>query len=111
MSGPADVAPSAPTAPTSPDAAPEGGAPDGVARARRNPIARLALWLIHLWQVLREGRPSPCRYVPTCSTYAAEAITNHGVARGGWLAVRRLARCQPFGSHGYDPVPPPRKVH
>lgn len=72
--------------------------------------ARAALALIRWYQLAREGRPSPCRYVPSCSSYAAEAISTHGSARGSWLAVRRLSRCHPLGSSGYDPVPPPRKA-
>jgi uncharacterized protein len=47
-----------------------------------------------------------CRHVPSCSTYAAEAVTIHGAARGAWLAAKRLARCHPFGTSGFDPVPP-----
>lgn len=47
-----------------------------------------------------------CRFTPSCSQYATEAVARHGVVRGGWLAVRRLARCHPFGSFGIDPVPP-----
>lgn len=47
-----------------------------------------------------------CRFQPTCSCYALEALEKHGAARGGYLAVRRLARCHPLGSSGYDPVPP-----
>lgn len=47
-----------------------------------------------------------CRYLPTCSDYAYEAIEQHGTRRGGWLALRRLARCTPWGGSGYDPVPP-----
>jgi putative membrane protein insertion efficiency factor len=49
-----------------------------------------------------------CRYLPSCSDYAAEAVRVHGAARGAVLAARRLARCHPFGGHGVDPVPAPR---
>ena len=49
--------------------------------------------------------PPSCRFTPTCSAYAEEAVTEHGALRGGWLAFRRVLRCHPFGSSGYDPVP------
>lgn len=54
------------------------------------------------------GRPSPCRFFPTCSEYSREAIESHGAGRGLWLTIRRLVRCRPFGPSGFDPVPPVR---
>ncbi len=50
--------------------------------------------------------PARCRFHPSCSTYALEALTTHGALRGAWLTVRRLLKCQPFHPGGYDPVPP-----
>lgn len=49
--------------------------------------------------------PSRCRFYPTCSEYAIEAIALHGSSKGGWLALKRISKCHPFGSSGYDPVP------
>jgi uncharacterized protein len=69
------------------------------------PAARALDLLIRAYQSVAAGRPSPCRYVPSCSVYAREALAAHGAVRGGWFAVRRLARCHPWGRHGYDPVP------
>jgi putative membrane protein insertion efficiency factor len=46
-----------------------------------------------------------CRFEPTCSEYAEEALRRYGLFRGGWLTLKRLARCHPWGGHGYDPVP------
>ena len=68
--------------------------------------ARPLLFLVRLYRRVRAGRPSPCRFDPTCSTYALEALEQHGALRGSWLTVRRLARCHPWGGHGWDPVPP-----
>ena len=61
--------------------------------------------LVRGYQKAREGRPSPCRFVPSCSTYAVEALEAHGAAKGGWYATRRILRCHPWGGQGYDPVP------
>jgi putative membrane protein insertion efficiency factor len=67
--------------------------------------ARPVLALVRLYQHAREGRPSPCRFVPSCSTYAVEALEAHGALKGSWLSLRRLSRCHPWGGQGYDPVP------
>ncbi|MFZ8997349.1 MAG: membrane protein insertion efficiency factor YidD [Ilumatobacteraceae bacterium] len=68
-------------------------------------MQRLMLRSIVMYQRAVEGRPSPCRFFPTCSEYGLEAIKTHGAGRGLWLTVRRLSRCRPFGPSGYDPVP------
>jgi putative membrane protein insertion efficiency factor len=62
--------------------------------------------LVRAYQiVLSPLLPASCRYYPSCSTYAIEALERHGALRGGWLTLRRLARCNPFRPGGYDPVP------
>jgi len=72
-------------------------------------LAFLLRGLIRAYQFLVSPvLPPACRYLPTCSEYAADALLAHGAARGSWLALRRLARCHPWGGSGYDPVPPPR---
>ncbi|MEM9611534.1 MAG: membrane protein insertion efficiency factor YidD [Actinomycetota bacterium] len=68
-------------------------------------MKRLLLKMIRLYQATSSVRQPRCRYFPTCSHYAAEAIETHGAGRGTWLAVKRLGRCHPFGSFGFDPVP------
>ena len=50
-----------------------------------------------------------CRFTPTCSAYADEALRLHGARKGSWLAIKRIARCHPWGGHGYDPVPTANK--
>jgi putative membrane protein insertion efficiency factor len=74
----------------------------------RSLAARPLHALIRLYQRMTAARPSPCRYDPTCSSYALDALEGHGAARGAWLATRRLCRCHPWGGQGWDPVPPPR---
>ncbi len=53
--------------------------------------------------------PSSCRYTPTCSHYAVEALQTHGLLKGFWLAAKRITSCNPWGGSGYDPVPPKNK--
>ncbi|MGH9190793.1 MAG: membrane protein insertion efficiency factor YidD [Acidimicrobiales bacterium] len=69
------------------------------------PVRRAVGAGIRLYQAATAYRPPSCRFVPTCSDYAFEAISVHGLGRGGWLSLRRLVRCQPIGGHGFDPVP------
>jgi putative membrane protein insertion efficiency factor len=68
--------------------------------------ARLALGAIRAYQrTISPSLGNVCRYEPTCSHYAHEAIERHGLLHGGALAIHRLLRCRPFGGRGYDPVP------
>ena len=67
---------------------------------------RFLLWLIRFYRVSISPLHKPCcRFVPTCSQYAFEAITKYGALKGGYLALRRILRCNPFCKGGYDPVP------
>jgi putative membrane protein insertion efficiency factor len=69
-------------------------------------MVTVALGLIRLYQeAISPWLPPVCRYYPSCSAYGYDAIQTYGVWRGGWLTVRRLARCHPFQPGGYDPVP------
>ncbi|MDR0316486.1 MAG: membrane protein insertion efficiency factor YidD [Treponema sp.] len=69
-------------------------------------MKKIALVLIRFYQkAVSPHFPPSCRYYPTCSAYAFESVEKHGFARGGLLALRRILRCHPFHSGGYDPVP------
>lgn len=81
----------------------------GARRTRPGPVARGVLVLIRLYQRgISPGLGTMCRFEPSCSRYAYEAIEVHGAGRGLWLATRRLGRCHPGTPGGYDPVPPAR---
>ncbi|HET7874733.1 MAG TPA: membrane protein insertion efficiency factor YidD [Methylomirabilota bacterium] len=68
--------------------------------------ARVGVLLIRGYQfLLRPLLPAACRYEPSCSQYAARSIMSHGLLRGGWLALKRIGRCHPWGPGGYDPPP------
>lgn len=76
--------------------------------ARATPLAAVPLvLLVRLYQVtLSPFLGGACRFQPTCSNYALEALRTHGALRGSWLAARRIGRCRPGGGAGWDPVPP-----
>jgi len=67
--------------------------------------ARGAVVLVKGYQRVTANRPSPCRYVPTCSNYALDAYELHGFVKGSWLTAKRIGRCHPWSSSGWDPVP------
>jgi putative membrane protein insertion efficiency factor len=107
--GTASMPPAVPP-PVPPPGAP--GAVDPLLPVRTAPIsppsgrvARMLVRLVEAYQSAFSWRPSPCRFVPSCSNYALEALEVHGARRGSWLALRRLGRCHPWGAHGEDPVP------
>ncbi len=86
--------------------------PEPAARSKTfaSRLAALLVWpliaLVRLYQIVLSPwlRPA-CRFTPSCSNYALEALRKHGPLKGSWLTIRRLARCHPWGGHGYDPVP------
>ncbi|MCC8037210.1 MAG: membrane protein insertion efficiency factor YidD [Bacteroidales bacterium] len=69
-------------------------------------IKKLLILPIRFYQLaISPMLPQSCRYVPTCSQYAIEALQKHGALKGSWLAIKRICRCHPWGGSGYDPVP------
>ncbi|MDD4746349.1 MAG: membrane protein insertion efficiency factor YidD [Salinivirgaceae bacterium] len=77
-------------------------------------MEKLISWIlvipIHIYRYLiSPWLPNSCRHVPTCSAYALEAIKEHGPFVGFWLGFKRVLKCHPWGTHGYDPVPPKKK--
>jgi putative membrane protein insertion efficiency factor len=76
------------------------------AATRRRPVRRALLAVIRFYsQAISPALPARCRFYPSCSAYAAEAVARHGAARGSWLALRRLAKCAPWHPGGVDLVP------
>ena len=73
-----------------------------------DPVARLIMLLVNGYRRVGALLPPRCRFAPSCSAYALEALAGYGALRGSWLAVRRIGRCHPFHPGGYDPVPPRR---
>tara|TARA_B100001093_G_scaffold380546_1_gene366002 strand:+ start:6533 stop:6745 length:213 start_codon:yes stop_codon:yes gene_type:complete len=69
-------------------------------------ILKFLLVLIRIYQVgISPYTPAACRYTPTCSSYAIEALQKYGVRKGGLLSIKRILSCHPWGGHGHDPVP------
>ena len=69
-------------------------------------LAKLMVALVKLYQyIISPILPGACRYTPTCSEYGVQALRKHGPWRGGWLTLKRILSCHPWGGHGYDPVP------
>jgi putative membrane protein insertion efficiency factor len=72
----------------------------------RKILTRIFILLIRAYQAVWSSFTMPaCRYQPTCSAFAIEALDKHGLLKGSWLALRRIASCHPWGGHGHDPVP------
>jgi putative membrane protein insertion efficiency factor len=71
-------------------------------------LGRILIGAVRFYQLaISSWTPPSCRFTPSCSAYAMEAIEEHGALKGVWLAVRRVGRCHPWGGFGYDPVPGP----
>ncbi len=81
------------------------GAAEAISRAGAIATLKIYQWVVSPLLLIAIG--PACRFEPTCSAYTLSAITEHGIARGGWMGLRRLMRCRPGGGWGYDPSPRP----
>lgn len=72
-------------------------------------MKKFLIFLIKIYQKIPGPWHDSCRFTPTCSNYAIEAIDNYGALKGSWMALKRIMRCNPFGGYGYDPVPSKNK--
>ncbi|WP_419551348.1 membrane protein insertion efficiency factor YidD [Candidatus Poriferisodalis sp.] len=72
---------------------------------KTGPVARALIAVVRFYRALPRSRQPSCRFDPTCSQFALDAVRAWGAVRGGWLATRRVCRCHPWGGWGYDPVP------
>jgi len=77
-------------------------------------LRKIIVWIlilpVKLYQLtISPILPNSCRHVPTCSHYTIEALKIHGIFKGGWLSLKRILRCHPWGTWGYDPVPPKKE--
>ena len=72
----------------------------------QNPLKYIFIGFVKFYRYcISPFTPASCRYTPTCSMYALEALHKYGALKGGWLTFKRILRCHPWGGHGYDPVP------
>ena len=73
----------------------------------RKVLSWILLFPVYIYKwILSPVLPQSCRHIPTCSTYTVQAIKIHGPFKGLWYSIKRISRCHPWGTHGYDPVPP-----
>ena len=72
-------------------------------------MKRILIWLIKLYQKIPGPWHNSCRHIPTCSNYSIEAIKEYGAIKGSYMSIKRILRCNPWGTHGYDPVIKRRK--
>lgn len=82
----------------------------GLVREAERSVAHSLIFLVQLYRHLVSPlRPATCRFIPTCSQYSVDALTEYGVVRGGWLTVARLVKCGPWHRGGWDPIPEPHE--